>query len=184
VLRRILDSLSAVLDPASLVTSIHLLLYFFSSNLFRYPSLPARISGLIPVRSPGSRTPRFLVKLSALIWLLTLHVGFNVVAILRLIRLHLNVQKSTQQWPSESPPERQPLFPSTVLLLQSIRSGSGAGASMCPLCRNPPRSPACPPCGHVSCWSCLLEVSRRGEPRCVVCRVPFKVQRIRALYNF
>ncbi|GMR43038.1 hypothetical protein PMAYCL1PPCAC_13233, partial [Pristionchus mayeri] len=53
----------------------------------------------------------------------------------------------------------------------------------CALCASS-RPPACPPCGHVACWTCLAQIATSEEgPRCPHCRSPFKPQQLVPLMN-
>ncbi|GMS90349.1 hypothetical protein PENTCL1PPCAC_12524 [Pristionchus entomophagus] len=53
----------------------------------------------------------------------------------------------------------------------------------CALCASA-RPPACPPCGHVACWTCLAQIATSDDgPRCPHCRSPFKPQQLVPLLN-
>lgn len=48
-----------------------------------------------------------------------------------------------------------------------------AGNRSCMLCLDPMKDPSCGPCGHIFCWSCILEwCNERSE--CPLCRSPLK----------
>lgn len=47
------------------------------------------------------------------------------------------------------------------------------GNRSCMLCLDPMKDPSCGPCGHIFCWSCILEwCNERSE--CPLCRSPLK----------
>ncbi|GMT20560.1 hypothetical protein PFISCL1PPCAC_11857, partial [Pristionchus fissidentatus] len=53
----------------------------------------------------------------------------------------------------------------------------------CAVCASS-RPPACPPCGHVACWTCLAQIATTDDsPRCPHCRSPFKPQQLVPLLN-
>ncbi|KAF8357717.1 hypothetical protein PRIPAC_92712 [Pristionchus pacificus] len=46
------------------------------------------------------------------------------------------------------------------------------------------RPPACPPCGHVACWTCLAQIATTEDgARCPHCRSAFKPQQLVPLMN-
>lgn len=86
-----------------------------------------------------------------------------------------------------------------------------SSAKTCPLCLDALTDPACVPCGHIFCWTCILTHTLQkqspeqqqesrvssgaysdannsddggGRSRCPVCRVQFPSQRVRALYSY
>eukprot|EP01041_Mallomonas_annulata_P003429 gene3430-6806_t len=60
----------------------------------------------------------------------------------------------------------------------------------CPLCMGSLSAPACSPCGHVFCWSCIGAWMSRGTSgggtggRCPVCRAALTPQSLRPMYGY
>jgi Ring finger domain len=68
----------------------------------------------------------------------------------------------------------------------SSASASFANATAertCMICRQVRRDPACPPCGHVFCWSCLQQWLEH-RPSCPYCRTSCRPQNVMALRKY
>ena len=79
--------------------------------------------------------------------------------------------------------------PSLVSLFQRplpTSNSSGPRATQtCAICRNPRSNPAAPStCGHVFCWTCLMQWVSTVRPECPLCRSPCQPQDILALYRY
>lgn len=55
----------------------------------------------------------------------------------------------------------------------------------CPLCLDVRKEAACPPCGHLFCWRCIITLGVSSEsPKCPLCKVKFIPSRIVPLLNY
>lgn len=54
-------------------------------------------------------------------------------------------------------------------------------ANPCGICLSPLRSPACPPCGHVYCYECIVE-SCVAKSECPLCRRQASPQSVQCIY--
>lgn len=78
------------------------------------------------------------------------------------------------------------LFPS-IQASSTIQDGSSGRHSgvTCAICRVDRTHPAAPSgCGHVCCWSCLMQWVSAVRPECPLCRSPCRPQDIIALHDY
>jgi peroxin-10 len=75
---------------------------------------------------------------------------------------------------------------STETEQQQQQAGVPASATTtCSICRMDRLHPAAPSsCGHVFCWSCLIQWVSTVRPECPLCRSPCRPQDIIALYDY
>ena len=58
-------------------------------------------------------------------------------------------------------------------------------STLCSICGTARTEPAVAKhCGHVFCWSCLYEWTKRRRPECPFCRTPCQPQEVMALYQY
>ena len=64
-------------------------------------------------------------------------------------------------------------------------SPSSPSPPACLICRQPRVRPACPPCGHVFCWTCLHQwLAERPRQHCPYCRTQCQPQQVLALHHY
>jgi len=73
---------------------------------------------------------------------------------------------------------------SVQILLEDSSGPSGSSNSLakCSLCWEQRKNTACTPCGHLFCWTCVLQWLQT-KPECPLCREPVQPSRIVPLLN-
>lgn len=66
---------------------------------------------------------------------------------------------------------------------RAMAEGLSSPVVPCAICRQPRVHPACPPCGHVGCWKCLLRWIQ-AHHECPFCRAPCEARDVIALYEY
>ncbi|XP_063223057.1 peroxisome biogenesis factor 10-like [Bacillus rossius redtenbacheri] len=64
-----------------------------------------------------------------------------------------------------------------------LTAGKGQAASSCPLCLEEVRETSCTPCGHMFCWSCIMEWLQ-DKRECPLCREALGPSRVVLLRNY
>ena len=124
--------------------------------------------------------PTYVRLLGLLIW--TEAAGTAVQAVSRaVVRYCVDSYSSTTTMNSTEGEVNRP----SIEFVGTTNRNDDESAATCDICHQPRKSPACPVnCGHVFCWSCLLQWVTTVRPECPLCRTACRPQDILALHQY
>jgi peroxin-10 len=118
---------------------------------------------------------------------LTQRPSYRILSIFLIVQFALQGGSSLLEWlgfsGTQVPSENE-------LLVPSLSSDEVEGASQqynflfanpCGICLSPLKAPACPPCGHVYCYECIVE-SCVAKSECPLCRREATPQSVQCVY--
>ena len=182
---------AATLHGLLTLTSDLSLFHFYRDG--RFANVALRLTGVRLYNEETDGSTARKGKLRALSLLLLIKYGLYSISFLRVFVAELMRQRQggSRAGRSDDPgsDERGDNVDNDDSGLIERLDGTNASMRQCVLCMGRLSGPAAAPCGHVYCWSCVMEMCRvqKAQGRkaaCAICRRKFNVQSVRALYSY
>ncbi|KAG8079769.1 hypothetical protein GUJ93_ZPchr0007g5902 [Zizania palustris] len=167
------------------------LMFFYFEGLYYH--LPKRAAGIryVFIGKPMNQRPRYQILGIFLL------IQLCILGAERLRRSNLStIASSINQISSGSYPSSRgrgvPILNEDGNIISDIRHGktidqasgseASSGKSKCTLCLGTRQNPTATTCGHVFCWSCIMEWCNE-KPECPLCRTPITHSSLICIYH-
>ncbi|KAL4195849.1 hypothetical protein AMTRI_Chr04g243170 [Amborella trichopoda] len=181
-------------EVSQLVLRANLMLFYFE-GLYYHMSKRAAGIRYVFIGKPLHQRPRYQI-LGVFLLIQLCIIGFEGLRRSSLSSIANSVQTSLGSQPTPTG-QGMPVLNEDGSLISDLGAGKGdwtshaatvpesqksGNFSKCTLCLSPRQNPTATPCGHVFCWTCIMEWCNE-KPECPLCRTPVTHSGLVCIYH-